>query len=163
MNRKAVIARIHIAKSRAMVCPVCDRLTFKDSCDRCGDDQDTVAISDERYRQSLMAAGGARSCSQMGDQGLIRVMQLFDRAGFAEEHPHVSPESEQRRQRQRVIWQIRNRAIEVLGVSWEPRVMGFVWKNFHKASLEFCTAQELRKVIGWINRTAKYQEKNNER
>ncbi len=157
MNRKAIIARIHIAKSRAMVCPVCERLTFKSFCDVCGDDQDTVALGEDRYRQLLMAAGGARSCAQLGDQGLVRVMALFDRAGFADEHPHVSAEAEQRRQRARVIWQIGIRAPAVLGDNWKRRVEGFVKKNFDKGTLKYCTADELRKVIGWINRTEKYQ------
>jgi hypothetical protein len=156
MKRHALIARIHIAKSRAQLCSICGRVVFGSYCPACKT-EDLQPFTDERYRRILMAAGGYPSCSQIGDQGLMKVMEVFDRAGFAEAYPYISPEKEQANQKRRVIRHIEIRAPSVLGNSWEARLGGFIRKNFDKASLHFCTPEELRKVIGWINRTAKYE------
>jgi hypothetical protein len=161
MNKQALIARIHIAKSRAQVCEICGRMVFGSECPACKSDK-LLKFPESRYRSILMSVGGAPSCSTMGDQGLVRVMDVFDRAGFAEAHPYISPEKEQARQKKNVIRHIEIRAPVVLGVTWESRLQGFVKKSFDKPSLQFCTPDELRKVIGWINRTAKYQSKKRE-
>lgn len=158
MKRTALIARIHIAKSRAQVCTICGRLVFGLECPACHTDA-LSEFSDVRYRRILMATGGASSCREIGDQGLLKVMEVFDRAGFAEAYPYVSPEKEQANQKRRVIRHIEIRAPAVLGPSWQTRLEGFIGKKFEKQSLTFCTSEELRKVIGWINRTAKYESK----
>jgi hypothetical protein len=161
MNKQALIARIHIAKARAQVCDICGRMVFGDECPACK----TTKLSkfpESRYRSLLMSVGGSSSCSTMGDQGLVRVMDVFDRAGFAVAYPYISPEKEQARQKKNVIRHIEIRAPVVLGLTWEARTQGFVKNNFDKQSLQFCTSEELRKVIGWINRTAKYQSKKRE-
>lgn len=163
MKRNAMIARIHIAKSRALTCPECGILQFsalfQDGCPGCGR-TDLLPLSDERYRRILMGAGGAPSCRDISDAGLVRVMDVFDTAGFSKEHPYVSPKAEQVRQRQSVVRRIKYRAPRVLGDNWEIRIRGFIRKNFDKESLEFLTADELRMVIGWINRTDKYQKRS---
>lgn len=159
MKRTALIARIHIAKSRAQVCSFCGRIVFAPECKPCHT-ADLVELTDERYRKILMAAGGVPSCSKMSDKGLVKVMEVFDHAGFSEAYPYISPEKEQADQKRRVIHHIEIRAPAVLGPTWQARLEGFVKKNFDKPSLQFCTTEELRKVIGWINRTAKYAPKN---
>lgn len=159
MKRNALIARIHIAKGKCMVCTRCDRLVFDKGCGGCGDNTPLAPISDKRYRTLLMAVGGTSSCATMSDSGLVKVMGLFDRAGFAKAYPFVSMEDEAAKSRKKVIWAIRARAPDVLGPDWERRVEGFVKKSFNKPSLTFCDPTELRKVFGWINRTAKYQTK----
>ncbi len=158
MKRNALIARIHIAKSKALVCDICGRLVFGPECPACHV-ADLSPLPDERYRQILMATGGSVSCSSVGDWGLTKVMEVFDRAGFAEAYPYISAEKEQANQKRKVIRHIEIRAPAVLGANWEGRVQGFMKKSFDKPSLQFCTPEELRKVIGWINRTAKYQTK----
>lgn len=164
MKRNAMIARIHIAKGRALTCPDCELLQFSaqpnGSCSLCGC-TGLLPLGEERYRRILMGAGGALSCRDMSDAGLRRVMDVFDAAGFSREYPYVSPEAEQSRQRQNVVRRIRHRGPQVLGENWEIRVRGFMRKNFDKESLEFLTAEELRTVIGWINRTDKYQKRSN--
>ncbi len=166
MKRNAMIARIHIAKNKALTCPDCELLQFsaqlEDGCPLCGR-TDLLPLSEERYRRILMGAGGVPSCRDMSDAGLRRVMDVFDSAGFSKEHPYVSPEAEQNRQRQNVARRIRYRGPQVLGENWEIRVRGFMRKNFDKESLEFLTAEELRTVIGWINRTDKYQKRSNQK
>lgn len=160
IKRNALIARIHIAKSRAVICPACNLLQFSPSCSVCHR-EDLLPLDDQRYRTILTMAGGSSSCKTLSNAGLLKAMEVFDRAGFAEEHPYVSPKSEQNQQRKNVARQIRHRAPQVLGASWEARVKGFMRKNFDKESLEFLTAEELRTVIGWINRTDKYQKRSN--
>ena len=159
MSRNTMIARIHIAKGKCMVCTKCKRLVFDKECGGCGSDALLEPISDTRYRTLLMAVGGSSSCATMCDSGLVKVMDLFDRAGFAKAYPFVSMEDEAANSRKKVIWAIRARAPDVLGLDWERRVEGFVKKSFGKPSLTFCDPVELRKVFGWINRTAKYQTK----
>lgn len=159
MNRNKIIARIHIAKSKCMVCTKCRRLVFGSECGGCGPDAVLEPITDKRYRTLLMASGGSQSCSTMSDAGLVKVMDLFDRAGFAKAYPFVSMEDEAAKSRKKVIWAIRARAPDVLGPDWERRVEGFIKKSFDKPSLTFCDPMELRKVFGWINRTDKYKSK----
>lgn len=159
MSRQTLIARIHIAKARCMVCPVCGSLSFGSTdCGRCGSGRTLEPLSDNRYRALLQAVGGSASCSALSDPALMRVMDLFDRAGFSKAYPYTSPEAEMARGKRRVIWAIGSRAPQVLGSDWEKRVEGFVKKYFGKASLSFCDPTELRKVIGWVNRTAKYRK-----
>jgi hypothetical protein len=158
MNKQALIARIHIAKSKAQVCDICGRLVFGHECPACKTDK-LSRFPEARYRSILMSVGGSNSCSTMGDQGLVRVMDVFDRAGFAIAYPYISPEKEQARQKKNVIRHIEIRAPVVLGATWEARLQGFIKKSLDKPSLQFCTSEELRKVIGWINRTDKYQFK----
>lgn len=159
MSRNSLIARIHIAKARCMVCSRCARLVFGSSCEGCGEGVSLSPLPEQRYRRLLMATGGADSCKDISDAGLIRVMDLFDRAGFSKEYPCTSFESDEAKRRKKVTWAIRIRAPDVLGPDWEKRVEGFVKKNFDKPSLTFCDPHELRKVFGWINRMAKQQGK----
>lgn len=159
MKRNKIIARIHIAKGKCMTCATCKRLVFGNECSGCGADIQLEPITEKRYRTLLMAVGGTSSCATMSDAGLVKVMDLFDRAGFAKAYPFVSMEDEAANSRRKVIWAIRTRAPDVLGLDWERRVEGFVKKSFEKPSLTFCDPVELRKVFGWINRTAKYQTK----
>ena len=160
MKRNALLARIHIAKARCMVCSRCGRLVFGTSCEGCGENTPLLPLPEERYRKLLMATGGAPSCRDISDSGLVLVMDLFDRAGFSKEYPCTSYESDEAKRRRRVMWAIRIRAPDVLGPGWEKRVEGFVRKNFDKPSLSFCDPNELRKVFGWINRTAKSKKRN---
>lgn len=155
MNRNALLARIHIAKARCQVCTRCGRLVFGPSCGGCGEDTPLEDLPDDRYRKLLMAAGGAASCKDMSESGLVKVMDLFDQAGFSKAYPLTSFESDEAKRRKRVMWAIRIRAPDVLGPTWEKRIEGFVKKNFDKPSLAFCDPNELRNVFGWINRTAK--------
>lgn len=114
-------------------------------------------MSEFVYRETLKAIGGTDSCATMDLNGLAKVADMFDHAGYSEAYPYISPARESRRQRFAVIRQIRIRAPVVLGPTWEERVRGFGKKAFDKETLEFMDMVELRKVIGWINRTEKYR------
>lgn len=156
-KRNRLVSLVHIARAKARVCIKCGMLHFgKSECCQCG--RTLSHMPDFWYRSILEAAGGADSCALMDEQGLQKVMDVFNQAGFREACPYVSPKAEQTRQNSAVRRNICIRAEEVLGSNWQARLLGFIKANFEKDSLDFCDAQELRKVIGWINRTDKRQK-----
>lgn len=158
--RKRLLARIHIAKQRARVC-TCGRLFFGTKCPDCGSKKSKM-MPTWYYRQILSSICGKDSCSKMLKEELVKVMDFFNRAGFSKEHPYGGdPIKEVRKPLQGTIRQIRKRGREVLGPDWESRVDGFVRDVVRKPSLDKCCMYELRQVIGWINRTAKYRKSSN--
>lgn len=158
-TNKALIARIHIAKQYARIC-TCGRLFFGDTCPDCGA-KDSKIMPTWYYRQILMTLTNKDSCSDMPKADLSKVMEFFDRAGFSAAHPYKDPFKEIQRQLAGTRAQIRKRGKVVLGPDWESRVDGFVHDVVRKQSLDKCCMYELRQVIGWINRTAKYQKSSN--
>lgn len=161
MNRHSLLASIHIAKKAALMCTSCNRLFFGESCPDCK--ARGRPLADWEYRQLVGAVTGEDSCSHADENDLRKVMDLFNRAGFREAHPYVSPQHESWKARQGTMAQIRRRARQVFGPSGEERVGGFLKKVIGKEDLSFCDVVELRRVIGWINRTAGYQSRRNER
>ncbi len=157
MGRPALIARIHIAKAKALVCSNCGRLFFGTTCPGCAASV-PKQLDQWRYQEILKAIGGEGSCTDLEDTDLEKVMEFFDQAGFSKAHPYISPKREMEIERHKVIRYIQIRAPVVLGSDWERRVLGFIQAKIHKQKLEWCDADELRKVIGWINRTYKYQQ-----
>lgn len=157
MNNKALISRIHIAKSKALICDECNALTFKNRC-FCGS-TNLLPLSDGYYRHLLVKTTSKESCKDMDYNSLRKVMNLFDTAGFSEAYPHVSHAREQYRQKKGIIKEIHRKAPIGLGDYWKERLGGYVLKKFSKERLEWCDAYELRNIIGWINRTAKYKKK----
>lgn len=160
-TRQSMIARIHIAREKALRCTGCGRMFFQVSgkCPACGEVGER--LPDWYYRQILLASGGEDSCRRLDDKSLAKVMEVFDQAGFAKAFPHVSPAKAERRARLALQNVIRVRAREVLGDHWGERLQGFLDKSIGKSALAFCDMEELRKVIGWINRAAKYAHKEN--
>lgn len=156
VNRQALIAKIHIAKKAALRCTECGRIHYDEFCPDCGSEIPKV-LSDEEYRGTLGMLTGFSSCAEMDEPALQVVGDFFDRCGFKEAYPYVSPAAERKKQRRHVLWNIRRVAPEVLGENWESRVEGFVRNRIGKATLEWCDEEELRKVIGWVNRIRKYR------
>ena len=161
MDRKALLAVIHIAKKDCYSCSSCGAITFGAHCPSCVKSTLTP-LTEERYRELLQATTGERSCSQISDENLVKVVDLFNRAGFKREYPWLSPQHELTRERRRVISSIQIRAPAVLGESWESRLDGFVHSIIKKDRLQWCTMNELRRVYGWLNRTDKYNKKKEE-
>lgn len=162
MDRKALLAVIHIAKKDCFSCTNCGAITFSSSCPYCTDSA-LISLTEERYRNLLKEATGQSSCSLINDENLMKVVDLFNRAGFKKEHPYLSPQRELSRERRRVMKSIQIRAPAVLGETWEARVAGFVHSVIKKDKLQWCTMTELRRVYGWLNRTDKYNKKNGEK
>lgn len=160
--RQSMIARIHIAREKALRCTSCGRMFFEVSgrCPRCGETGER--LPDWFYRQILLSSGGEDSCRRLDDKALVKVMEVFDEAGFARCFPHVSPAKEERKARIALQNIIRKRAREVLGNNWEARLQGFLDKSIGRSALSFCSMEELRNVIGWINRAEKYAHKENQ-
>jgi len=155
MDRQSLIAKIHMAKAKVKNCSRCGRWFYEGNCP---DHPDIagVAMPEIAYRETLKAIGGTDSCAMMDVDGLAKVADLFERAGYSKAYPYVSVKSEARRQRKSVIAQIYARAPIVLGENWEMRLQGFVKTKIGKSQLNWCDAGDLRRVIGWINRTDKY-------
>ena len=161
MDRKALLAVIHIAKKDCYSCTNCGAITFGDSCPSCVKSTLT-SLTEERYRELLVATTGKHSCSLISDDSLVKVVDLFNRAGFKKEHPFLNPQRELTRERRRVMQSIQIRAPAVLGDSWEVRLDGFIHSVLKKDRLQWCSMSELRRIYGWLNRTDKYNKKKEE-
>jgi phage gp16-like protein len=157
-DRRSLMGKIHIAKKVALLCSGCGRLFFGEECPDCGNGEPRQ-LDDYSYRAILDSLTGYTSCAEMTERDLQVVADYFDRAGFREAHPHVSPKSEERRQRLAVMHHIKRIAPGILGSTWESRIEGFVRSKIGKATLEWCDADELRKVVGWIHRYQKYNQR----
>lgn len=156
-KRERLVALVHMAKARALVCSKCGSLHFGISeCLQCG--RKLSRMPEFWYRSILEAATGYDTCALIDENGLEKIMKIFNEAGFEEAYPYINPRAEQTRQNKAVRRNIYKRAEEVLGDNWQARLAGFVRLSFSKDSLAFCDAHELRKVIGWINRTGKSQK-----
>lgn len=153
-KQHTLIARIHIAKQQARIC-VCGRLFFGVKCPDCGLEE-SKAMPDWYYRQILSTLTDRDTCYGMNKEDLAKVADFFNRAGFASTSP-----SNQGKSRWGTISQIRKRGKGVFGPEYESRINGFLRKVVQKSALEECDMKELRWVIGWINRTAKYQKSSN--
>lgn len=148
------MARIHIAKAKALIC---DRhgLFFARSgcCPRCG--AIGGSLPDYLYRQILLAAGGFDSCRHMDEKDLEAVMRLFDDAGFARAWPHETPQTAIDKANKALIRRIFQLGWIVFGKGYAERISGFVRKCIGKESIYGCDQNELRKVVGWIRRAGK--------
>lgn len=158
-GNKALVARIHIAKRLARIC-TCGRLFFGEGCPDCGS-KDSRTMPTSYYRRILSSITNRDSCADMPKADLIKIVEFFDRAGFSEAYPYTDPLKQIRRQLSGTRAQIRKRGKAILGPDWESRIDGFVRDVVKKTNLDQCTMHELRRVIGWINRTARYQKTSN--
>ncbi len=158
MDRRSLMGKIHIAKKVAYTCPDCNRVHFGDYCPDCGN-ENPVILDDAAYRKILILLTNHSSCAHMSENDLKVVADYFDRAGFKEAHPFVSVKAEARKQRRKVLFHIYKVAPQILGENWESRIEGFVQSKVGKSRLDWCDAEELRKVIGWIHRYQKYNER----
>lgn len=160
MTRNDMLALIHIQKAKALSCTQCQQLYFGKNCPGCGSD-DAKPLDDWRYREILKAIGGSDSCTRIEDKYLKVIIEFFNDAGYQKAHPFTSPAPNSPAwQKSAVIAQIKKRAPKVLGPTWENRLAGFL-TIMKKTNLKACDEKELRKVIGWINRTEKYRSKKN--
>lgn len=155
VTRRAIVAKIHMAKDRARICQVCRRIHFSDICPACEIDNQEI-MDDARYRKFLTELTGLNSCSKMTERDLKKVADAFDRAGYSAAYPYLSPTKELRKQKERMKRHILKRAPLVLGYKWQCRLQGMLTK-MGKPSLDFCDFTDLRKLLGWLNRTEKYQ------
>lgn len=155
-KRNGLIARIHIAKGKAVICTECNRLFFGNTCPDCRS-TDAKPLDDWRYREILKAVTGEDTSAKLGEVDLLKMLDFFNHAGYRETYPFIaSPQHEQKKQDWAVRKRITSFAAHLLGSDWEARVIGFVQKTIGKDSLDHCDSHELRKVIGWLNRYQKY-------
>lgn len=158
-DRKALVRLVHVAKHAAKFCVTCGAVTFSDSnCPRCGSAY-LNPMHDSRYREVLETLTGKHSCNGMDADELRKVLDFFKAAGFepkAPSSPKAVAERAERKARYGLMCEIARRAKQMLGPSWMVRVRRFVQVEVLKddsSDLEDCSDIELRKVIGWINRT----------
>ena len=157
MERKELMKLIHIAASRARLCPDCGKVLFLKECRDCG--VSTIPLSEERYRR-ILESFGASSCRFLPDPDLEKVYRFFLRAGFV---PREDPAKGHAAARRRTIAITVKEAKALFGEKlWEQRLMGFVRKAIGKPTLWECDDKELRKALGWLRRYRKYLEKREE-
>lgn len=151
-RRRTLIGLIHIAKAKARTCN-CGRLSFQTTCPQCG--RPTQRMPEFWYRSILEAMGGADTCSMIDIEGLQKVMDTFDKAGFRK-LPRPKPKKRTEAQQ---LYIVRKEAAQLLGEHWEDRLNGYVWKKYGRDDVSQCTYEELRDVFGFVRRTAKYESR----
>ncbi|MBQ3729673.1 MAG: DUF1018 domain-containing protein [Spirochaetales bacterium] len=151
-RRETLIKLIHIAKAKARTCN-CGRLSFKAICPACG--KQTQRMPEFWYRSILEAMGGADTCAMIDTEGLQKVMDTFDKAGFTS---LPKPKTKKRTEAQQ-LFLVRREAEKLLGLNWQDRINGYVWKKYGRDSVDQCTYEELRDVFGFVHRTAKYESR----
>lgn len=150
----ALIARIHIAKAKALNCEK-HGLFFSKSgcCPKCG--ELGGSLPDYLYRQILLATGGYDSCRHMDEKDLEAVMGFMDEAGFSKAWPHETPKKAMEKANEVLIRRIFQLGWIVFGKGYAERINGFVKKCIEKESIYGCDQNELRKIVGWIRRAGK--------
>lgn len=151
-RRSTLIKLIHIAKAKARTCN-CGRLSFSTVCPACG--KPTQKMPEFWYRSILEAMGGADTCAMIDTEGLQKVMDTFDKAGF---NALPKPKTKKRTEAQQ-LFLVRKEAGRLLGEHWEDRLNGYVWKKYGRDDISQCTYEELRDVFGFVHRTAKYESR----
>lgn len=150
-RRETLIKLIHVARNQARTCS-CGRLSFENSCPTCG--KATQKMPEFWYRSILEAMGGADTCAMIDTEGLQKVMDTFDKAGFRK----LKPKS-RRKTAYQMLPIVRKEAEKLLGEHWNDRINGYVWKKYGRDDISECKYEELRDVFGFIHRTAKYESR----
>lgn len=165
MTKKEYIQMIHIARSKAVVCPACGKIRCSDEgkaptvCGDCGIDMEPM--TDAKYRSILLAITGKDSSKSLDEDGLEKVWQVFTTAGFK---PRTGSSIDQVKVdwnagRRKTIGVIMSEAKRTLGPSWEYRLEKFVAsKNDGETRLYRLSDAALRQVIGWIRRSSKCRQ-----
>ncbi|MBO4279654.1 MAG: DUF1018 domain-containing protein [Spirochaetales bacterium] len=151
-RRTTLIKLIHIARAKARTCN-CGRLSFSAVCPACG--KQTQKMPDFWYRYILEAMGGADTCAMIDTEGLQKVMDTFDKAGF---NALPKPKTKKRTEAQQ-LFLVKKEAARLLGEHWQDRIDGYVWKKYGRDSVDQCTYEELRDVFGFVHRTARYESR----
>ncbi len=151
-RRNMLIKMIHVAKNKARTCN-CGRLTFSETCPSCG--KRTQRMPEFWYRSILEAMGGADTCGLMDVDGLQRVMDTFDQAGFKALKPNKTKKKTVYQQ----LFIVEKEAERFLGENWKQRLSGYAYKKYGREELTDCTYEELKDLFGFVRRTAKYENR----
>ena len=151
-RRNMLIKLIHVAKSKARTCN-CGRLSFSDTCPACG--KKTQRMPEFWYRSILEAMGGADTCGLIEVDGLQKVMDVFDEAGFKTLKPNKTRKQASCQRR----YIVEREAAKLLGDKWKERLNGYAWRKYGREELTECTYEELGDLLGFVHRTAKYESR----
>lgn len=158
MERNKLITLIHVASNNAHKCSKCQRIFYGKPCPVCESNSFTY-FSREDYKDLLIKLTGKTSCKELTDDQLNKVYEFFIKAGFkpVSKKPNVIKEIESGNYG--TINRIYGRGKQVLGPAYKKRIYGFVKIKFKGKTLNNLDKNELRAVIGWINRMAKSNAK----
>ena len=102
-------------------------------------------LSDDDYRALLQSCAGISSAADIRSEFQFRmVMSGFKKLGF------TSARATARTPRSGFCSAVCARARAVLGDNYESRLAGFL-RKMNRSSLSDCTADELRRVMGFIS------------
>ncbi|MGD1818238.1 MAG: phage protein GemA/Gp16 family protein [Pleomorphochaeta sp.] len=154
MKREKLIQLIHVASKNAKKCAKCKRLFYEGSCPSC-DSMIYIQFSREEYTNLLQTITGKKSCKDLQDFELEKVYEVFRKAGFVpvSNKPEIIKEID--KGNRGTIHMIFERGKEVLGPAYKKRIYGFVRIKYKGKPLNNLSKNELRAVIGWINRMSK--------
>ena len=99
--------------------------------------------------------GGFDTCGLMDVEGLQRVMDTFDQAGFKALKPNKTKKKTACQQR----FIVEKEAGRLLGENWKQRLGGYVYRKYGREELTECTYEELKDLFGFVHRTAKYESR----
>lgn len=106
-----------------------------------------AGLTDDEYRMVIFEATGKQSCKECNLQELKSIYYdlnlILSKKGIEK---FFYTQNNQRS----LVSVIISRAEKVMGVDYEKRIQGFLHK-MKKKSLDDCTDQELRRLLGFIN------------
>lgn len=154
MGRREKIIHIHQMKAKLHKCLSCGCYHYKDICTKCASPS-WITIEDDEYREILTSLTGKSSCSDMDEFELQRIEFKFQSFGWVDTSQGRYAMTAARR---RLIAIIFTEAQMIFGdEKHKARIEGFVEKKTGNKRLDHCSEDQLRMVIGWIRRAAKYQ------
>lgn len=156
MGRREIISNIHEMKSKVKVCLNCGRRHYKPICPVCLSPS-WRKMEDDEYRALLVQKTGRMSCSDLDEEDLQIIKDEFRAYGWVDiREGRIS----MAKARKKLIAVIFSEGKKVFGeTEAKARIEGFLEKKTGNKYLSSCSEDQLRMVIGWIRRSAKYQQK----
>jgi RNA polymerase subunit RPABC4/transcription elongation factor Spt4 len=158
MRREKLIQLIHIASKNAKQCAKCQRMFYGNTCPEC-ESQIYTNFTKDNYKDLLLKVTGKTSCKELQEFELKKVYEVFKKAGFTPASNKSEVVQEVLAGNRGTINTIYSRGKQVLGPAYKKRIYGFVKLKFKGKSLNSLSKNELRAVIGWINRMSKSNTK----
>lgn len=159
-HRKAMLAKIHVAKKDLMICTACPWLSYsyQDSweCPQCGS-KTRRQISELDYRSFLRQMTGRTTCADMTKLELESVLFALRSAGFIDtKRTHISNAAQYHKHG--MAKAAEEKARFILGRHWEKRLNGWIRKVFGVDSIYFLTPKQLRMVFGFLGKVQRETE-----
>lgn len=117
-------------------------------------------LDDDMYRDLLESAAGIRSAADASDDGLLKILKRMDELGFSQKpRRDFGKKPSVKLSKQALVGKIEALLADA-GRHW-AYAEGCARRMFGKEKLEFCTDDELWRMVAALEKDAKRRAKNN--